>query len=315
MTPISPSRARCYLACPRRYQWKYQARIEAIKEDAAPRNYGRLFHQALCAQSAEPLNMIEDQWERDAAKLLFEAYLDDPKPYKITHRELRVEDEHVHGWVDAIVEDADGLLWVLDYKTKGATVNIEPDSAVWEGLDLDLQMTAYIHAARAQGIPVAGAIYEVVKRPSASPQAVKSKKDLEAALNAYAASAPPEWVAEAKTALGQKGRVQVRECLPMMLDRLAEAMVAEPHKWWARRKVHRVESDLVFGVQSMRQTRQMIALSEASGCFPMNPGSCRTPFPCDYAALCQRASVPGEYVGTKPPEGYTKTQEAIADDE
>lgn len=302
MTPISPSRARCYLACPRRYQWRYVRGITAIEEDAAPRRYGRLFHQALCAQSAGPLDLIEDEWERSAAKLLFEAYLDAPKPYRITHRELHVETEHVHGWVDAIAEDQDGVLWVLDYKTRGHAVSLEPDSQAWEGLELDLQMTAYIAAARAQGIPVAGAIYEVVKRPSAQPQAVKTKAHLQAALIDYAKSAPAEWLAAALEAANTPGRVTLRECLPMMLDRLAEDMVANPDRWWARRKVHRIEADLAFGVSSMRQTRQMIALAEASGCFPLNPSSCRVPFPCEYAALCERAADPA----TTPdiPEGY-----------
>jgi len=75
-------------------------------------------------------------------------------PIKLAYPEFGFE---LQGTLDLIVEDKNGLLWIVDHKF----LKRLPDQKV---LEMDDQMTAYIWLAHKAGFNVKGAIYNVIRK-------------------------------------------------------------------------------------------------------------------------------------------------------
>jgi hypothetical protein len=74
------------------------------------------------------------------------------------------------GKIDGVIKMPDGRLAVLEHKT--ISDSVLPDSDWWRRLQVDPQVTLYVHAARELGYDVSTVLYDVVRKPTIGPTAV-----------------------------------------------------------------------------------------------------------------------------------------------
>lgn len=63
---------------------------------------------------------------------------------------------YIFGWMDGLVRDENGDLWIAEFKTMGNWTKLNQ-------LPVDKQVTLYIWAARAAGYPVKGVMYDAIR--------------------------------------------------------------------------------------------------------------------------------------------------------
>lgn len=198
------------------------------------------------------------------------------------------------GKVDVIARGPDGRLWVIEHKT--SSEDIGAGGAYRARLTLDGQVSQYIEGANALGYPVAGVIYDVLRKPTIDPlkatpiETRKYKKDG----MLYAA---------------QRERDESPE---EYRDRCIESLGANPDRHFAQIEVVRLDADRDEYAFDVWQLGELMRESERTGRAPRNGDACfRYGAPCAYLAVCQgRDSINNPYafrtVGASPELAPTK---------
>lgn len=176
----TPSEIATYLACPRRWFWRYREHLVPRIPPKAPA-FGTLIHNLLAQHyGAPPASTSEQPWdplEREVvlaqARAILAAYAAHDPVQRHGHTVLAVERTVVvpmptphgrartaalAGKIDLISRDAHGNVWLWDHKT--CSVFAAPD---W--LRLDLQMRLYLYAAQELGLNPVGIVYNMLRKP------------------------------------------------------------------------------------------------------------------------------------------------------
>ncbi len=194
------------------------------------------------------------------------------------------------GKIDRIVNWG-GRLAVQEYKT--TSDDIGPDSDYWKRLRIDSQISGYVLGARdsrtpdaPNGYPVETVLYDVTRKPALRPykatpmESRKYKKDG----TLYAAQH------ETNESPDDYGR------------RIYEAIQAEPHRYFRREEIARLESDLVEHQHDQWSMQNIIREAQNTGRWPRNTGACKNWYgKCAYFDLCTSGV---EVDPLHPPEGF-----------
>lgn len=159
------------------------------------------------------------------------------------------------GKIDVVARDLrDGRVLVVEHKT--ASGDIGPGSEYWRRLRMDGQVSVYFEGATSKGYDVAGCLYDVLGKPQQKPlQPGKTRKEAET---------PEEYRA-----------------------RVAEAIAAEPNRYYQRGEVVRLETEMTDALFDVWQTAQQIHEAERAGRAPRNPDACvRYGRTCEFFDVC-----------------------------
>lgn len=292
---LTHSRLSTFRACPRRHWFRYEIGLRPEQQSRALR-VGTAFHAAMEAQDlghdvAAAIDAIVDldpydkamvaamvvvhgeRWSHEVYEVVAtEVEFDLPLTNPDTGQPSRLW--RLAGKIDRIYRLQSGALVLGDYKT--TSEDISSDSDLWLRLSLDQQMSIYVIAARALGYDVNAILYDVVVRPrhrpnlATTPDKVRRKKDGTPYANVRTADETPEEFAA----------------------RVADAMRAEPDRYFARHEIARLDQDLDETRAEVWQQQQTIREMQRSGLWYRNPGACVTPWPCDYLSICQTCTQP-----------------------
>jgi len=281
--------------CPKCYQLRYLDQLVPIETPRAL-SFGRVFHEVLehhyRGLSADALrdridaafpDRIADgdqrqQWH--VMHAILTGYLSrySQEPFHPVYLEYQFDQPLVNpqtncpsrtfrlqGKVDGIVQ-MHGAWWVLEHKT---TSTLTGDYI--ERLPLDTQISMYVLAVEAAlDLKVAGVLYNVVVKKRLVQ--ARGESDVE-----YA-----ERVAASKTGKIKRKEAESDEAYR---DRLEEAYLNEPLFHREEVLLDRAHLDLVRR-ETWADARRARTL-ELAGFFPRNTGSCHSPYPCQFARLCQ----------------------------
>lgn len=138
---------------------------------------------------------------------------------------------------------------VLERKSTAEDISI--GSSYWRRLTLDTQISLYIRGARHLGLDVDGVAYDVCRKPAQKPSVAKS---------------------ETSEHYGQ---------------RVLEAIVKEPERYYQRRLIVRSELEMHESGIDAWHTALNILSARRLRVFPRNPDSCmQWSRECDYLSVC-----------------------------
>jgi len=170
-----------FMRCPRLYRYRY---VEGYREtdSQVELEYGTAWHgamaclnsggtvsQAFTAAQETGVTLGKQWWAQISAALpvYAETYSHQLKTYKpiLVEKEQTVVFEGVtfKAVFDAIVEDSDGILALLEHKTTSSK-DLTPEGMYWQRRAIDHQTTFYLWAARQLGYDVQYIIYDVTRR-------------------------------------------------------------------------------------------------------------------------------------------------------
>lgn len=297
---VTNSELRTFRACPRRHQYQYRMMRRPRVEHEALR-FGTLWHRgqdAWWTATGAPVDrlraglaaMREDDGNVDPyalvlAEELLLAYtaqwadaelrtvaVERPFEVALVNPETGAASRtyRVGGKVDAIVEDAQGRVFLVEHKTTAS--DIEPGSSYWSRVRaLDTQVSLYLAGAKAAGYEVQGCIYDVVRKPGIRP--LKATPE-----------ASRKYTAKGLLYANQRERDETPE---EFRERLRADIGERPERYFARGEVVRLEADARDHAFDTWQLARMMREAELAGFAPKNPDACATFGGCPYLAVCQ----------------------------
>lgn len=192
------------------------------------------------------------------------------------------------GKIDKIVELPDGRLAVEEHKT--TSDSIDTDSDYWKRLRLDSQISRYVLAARSLGYDVQTVIYDVVRKPAHSPCQIPilDKNGLKIVTDADGnriclANGKPRQAADREKGWTLKTRVETPEEYG---QRVYRELYQNYDKYFARREIPRLESDLDEFRMEMWQQQKLIRWCQNTGVWFRNTDACLHPYRCEFADIC-----------------------------
>lgn len=172
------------------------------------------------------------------------------------------------GKIDAIIQDQDGVLCVLEHKTSSEYLG--PNSIYRERLKMDSQVSIYMEAAREMGYDVQYCLYDVLRKPDISP---KKKSDNEKMFK--------------KDGGLRKNAVEKDEEPNEYYERLCNNIVERSDFYYHHFDIHRLPEELEETKRDVWSTVTAIENFRKNNYFPRNPDSCnKFGRKCEYMAAC-----------------------------
>ena len=235
-----------------------------------------------------------------------------------------VPDVFIAGRIDKLIELASGIA-VKEHKS--TSKSIDPDSTYWGHLNLDVQTTMYIYAARRMQLddmsydkalvdPLINAVkYDVYHKPTIRPKKLTqgdSKKfvadgmycgqkfeldlgdmfDLKLTINGTSAEVEPG---------AKEGTFTIRETPDMFGARLLKDITERPEFYFRCIELTRTDAELKAFEQELYDIAQNMKFMIRSGRFYTNEHQCEATFRCDYIESCyNRIQVDQDHV----PDGF-----------
>ncbi|WP_426751761.1 PD-(D/E)XK nuclease family protein [Myxococcus sp. Y35] len=292
---LTSSRLKDARACQRLHHLRYGLGYRPL-EDAAVLRFGTLVHAGLeawwKAQRDERLEAAlsavtgeADAFERVRAEEMLRGYhlRWSAEPYEVLAVEASFDAPlrnpatgHVSrtwrlaGKVDAIVRDTrDGRTLLVEHKTSSEDVG--PGSDYWKRLRMDGQVSVYFEGAKALGFEVDGCLYDVLAKPGLRP----------------AKATPPESRKYRKDGALYAGQREADETPEEYRARLVEAIATEPHRYFQRGEVVRLDGEVDDALWDVWQMGQQLREAELAGRAPRNPDAClRYGRACSFFGVC-----------------------------
>lgn len=209
------------------------------------------------------------------------------------------------GKIDGIVELRDGRIAVMEHKTTGDS--IDTGSPYWARLDIDQQISGYFVAAAELGHPVETVLYDVIKKPGIRPRKVtkaEAKKWQETGTYHDEKFDQP----------GDNITEGMIETPAMYGARLAWDIAADPDKYYARREIPRLKSDLDEFRQELWDMQRDMAEAIRHDRHFRNTAACVGFGTCEYLPICRNGIDPDS-----PPSGFVRVShlhpELVGDDD
>lgn len=211
------------------------------------------------------------------------------------------------GKIDKIIRLPDGRLAVMEHKT--TSDSLDADSDYWSRLRIDGQISLYIHAARERGFDAVTVLYDVIRKPAIQPTAVPLldadglKQVVDANGERVRTKDGKKWRETADAAAGY--RLLSRPMTPEEWgDKLSADICDRPDRYFARREIARLDSDLDGFRRELWWQHQDLLGRRREGHWPRNPEACLSPFPCEYRDVCWG----GLDVEAQTPEGFVRLE-------
>jgi hypothetical protein len=290
---ITVSRSGSFKSCRKRHWFEYEIKLRRITDSRALR-MGSAYHVALdilkktgiledaIAAAREYYDLAPDEadayeWEieRETVAALVSGYhwrwhgdntriIASEQSFRIPLTNPKTGSRSVlfdlAGQIDGIVELEDGRLAVLEHKLYSDDLN--DDSAFWRRLQLDLQVSVYVHAARKLGYDVATVLYDVTRKPTIRPEKVPLR-DTDG--NKIVLDTNGERVMNANGKPRQTGDTEkgyVLQSSPQTPEQWSEKLVNDigerPQFYYARREIPRLDQEIDECLDELWEIQQMI---------------------------------------------------------
>ena len=303
---LTNSKRSCFLKCPRKYCLRYEKCRAPIRE-AKALSLGKLVHSALEflwgneAPAAVPLAgewpgiemfyyalsdaeadtaiqydifkaiaMMEgysqrydgDNYETIAVEAEYRAPLLNPDTGKPSRTWV------LAGKIDAIAKDRDGKIIIVEHKTTSDSV--APESKYWRKLTIDGQVSGYLVGAAALGYKPAYCLYDVLAKPKHEPK-----------------MATPEdgrkYTKDGKLYAKQR---ETDETPDEYGERVFGEIMKTPEKYYGRRDIVRLESEIESYSRDMWAIGLMIRACQLGNSWPHNGNACTEFGGCEYFEVC-----------------------------
>ena len=237
-----------------------------------------------------------------------------------------VPDVFIKGRIDKLIELANGIA-VKEHKS--TSKSIDPDSTYWGHLNLDVQTTMYIYAARRmqldawdptnEGDPLINTVkYNVYHKPTIRPKKLTqgdSKKFVKDGMYCEQEFEASECYrveddgleitvngVQASIELGKKPETfAIRETPDMFGARLLKDITERPEFYFRCIELIRTDAELKAFEQELYDIAQNMRFMIRSGRFYTNEHQCEATFRCDYIEQCyNRVQVNQDHV----PDGF-----------
>lgn len=271
-----------YQECPKKFYYQHEQGYRPVRE-AQALTFGKIFHSLLEAYftngplppvpaDLDPYTAVTidalfsgytakyPQVTADAVEKEFALPLINPKT-KSASRTFELA-----GKIDAIVGGN-----VLEHKTTADDIE-DPSCNYWQKLALDSQISGYFLAAEKLGYAPKKVIYDVIRKPrikplKATPEDVrKYTKDGKL----YASQRETD---ESPTEFGR---------------RLREDISATPDKYYQRREIARLESDLIEYLADVWSVGKLIMESRSENYWPRRISQCFNYGRCPFYEVCAK---------------------------
>lgn len=275
-----------FRACPRKFQIQYEMGYRPVKE-AEYLSFGKLMHRGIEVWSKDhklkdAITAIYDMAEKTAildeflvakAHALMEGYhakyWDEPYVMVAVEKQFfapvlnpetaRESQNFVNsGVLDGLLQKIGSKNYTLK-EIKTTSENIEdPTSDYWLNLQIDSQVSHYYLGAEALGFPVETCLYDVCRRPALQPYKATplDKRNYKKDGTLYAS---------------QRDR---DETVEEFFQRIKLDIELFPNKYYARREVPRLKTDLEDYMEDEWQIAQTIRTFQKKGKFPRYTRSC-----------------------------------------
>lgn len=294
---LTHSRRVCASTCLRKHFYRYELGLVPLHESDSMR-FGTLYHRALELTDLGTSDEDVATEVRAKAKSTFEAeailrlwmghrwyWQNDAFEVVETEKafDLPIFNPETGGrtptWRNAgkrdrIVRLSDGRTALQEYKS--TSHDIRPGSTYWMRLRVDQQISAYMIAAREEGIDVRSVVYDVSLRPALRPllaTPVESRK----------------FTKEGKLYANQRFEDETPEAYG---ERVGADIAERPDHYYQRIEVARTEDDLREFEQELWDQQKTLAACQKHGRWYRNTAACVGMFTCDYLTICsERTSV------------------------
>ena len=295
MELLTNSSRSLYQSCPRKFFFMHEQGYIPVKEHEALA-FGKIFHSFLEALfSGKEAPVIPAEINPYTAVILTELLTG----YKAKWQQIKadaVECEYVlpllnpataaasrtfelAGKIDAIVGDA-----VVEHKTTSDSIE-DPSCEYWQRLSLDSQISGYFLAAEKLGYKPTKVIYDVIKKPQIRP------------LKATPVEKRKYTKKDGKLYADQR---ETDETPEEFAARLREDIATNPDKYFQRREIARLESDLTEYMQDLWSVAKLIMESRSENYWPKRISQCFSYGRCPYYEVCAKiASLDDESMYTK----------------
>lgn len=287
MERLTNSNKNIYMECPKKYWYMIENGYRPVKTSDAL-NFGTEFHRLL----EDRMLLGELKSQEIKARILFEEYCkhweSDFQKYKI----LAVEKEfslplinpatgaksrtfELAGKIDLIVQDLEsGDIAVVEHKTTSNDIS-NPESNYWLALQIDPQITGYFLAAESLGYNPKKIIYDVIGKPNIKPllaTPVEARKHTK----------------EGKLYANQRDTDETPE---VFSERLRLAIADEPSRYFQRRDIARIETDIIEYLQDMWAVGKLIMESRNEDFWPRRPKQCFNYGRCAFFDVCAKCAM------------------------
>jgi len=236
-----------------------------------------------------------------------------------------VPDVFIEGKIDKLIEIANGIA-VKEHKS--TSKSIDPDSTYWGHLNLDVQTTMYIYAARRlqlidiplaeQIVPLINTVkYDVYHKPQISPKKLtqaESKKFVKDGMycgQKFDVETKQEPELHGGTVINfivndvqaeiepgaKEGTFAIRETPDMFGARLLKDITERPEFYFRCIELTRTDAELKAFEQELYDIAKNMQYMIRSGRFYTNEHQCEATFRCDYIGQCyNRETVDRDHV-------------------
>jgi hypothetical protein len=176
------------------------------------------------------------------------------------------------GKIDAIAEDENGRLLIVEHKT--TSEDISPASDYWPRLSIDGQVSGYYIGAEVMGYEVEYCLYDVIKKPALRPYKATPAEDLK-----Y----KKDGMLYANCRLEDETPTEYGARLMADID-------SRPDYYFARREIVRMQDEMVDYLYDMWGCAREIREAQLSSRWPRNPNACKRYGICEYFPVCTKVA-------------------------
>lgn len=199
-----------------------------------------------------------------------------------------------------VVAWLDGMLQVVEHKT--TAYDLSGESKYWTKLAIDPQVSQYYVGGRAIGHDIQRTTYDVLRKPALRPSQVPVldadgvKQVFDVNGERVRTKDGKKWRETGDTAQGYT--LQVRSETPDEYEtRLAAEIMGNIEKYFKRRDVPRLDSDIVEFLGDKWAIGREIADAQRANRWPKNPRSCDSFGTCEFFEVCAgRESIDNPHV-------------------
>lgn len=291
MQLLTNSRLRVYRECERKHAIMFQQRIRPIRDGEALR-FGSLIHLGLEAWwrglglegALEAVACEADAFDRIKAEELLRGYdshwqapPDDVVGVEVEFRAPMLNPATgaaSRTWMHAGKIDALIPFVVVEHKSTSESISDDSDH-YWQRLAMDHQISGYVVGAEALGHEIRATLYDVIKKPLTRPLKATPVEDRK-----YTKATKTE---PSRLYANQREFDETAEEYRL---RLREDIAADPEKYFQRRVIARMESQILDYRMDAWQAGRAIREAELAGRAPRNPEACFRYGRCPFWDAC-----------------------------
>jgi hypothetical protein len=292
---LSASSVRLFQLCPRKFGYRYRYGIEGKAAPDDRQAFGTAVHHIIEHNANNP----PADWRVGAAVVgldvdlgclvagtaaAYASYWAGQLSYAATELELVTPLRNPRmaylAIIDGLATDQAGRTVLVEHKTTES--DIRPGGWYFEKLQLDLQASTYLWAARAHGIAAEHVEWDVIKRPR---------------LNRRAEAIEPEYYVKSGKwgAVGdlKPGTGVPAETPAEFAARVKQTMLAAPVAYFQRAPVYRMQDEIDAAMADVESVGQQICAAWDADQWTRNPASCMSyGRRCEMWELCTGAAQP-----------------------